>query len=415
MSLNIEKSLQIRDVPVSTIKLAEYNPRQISDSAFEGLKESLKKFGMPSPLVINVRSGILVSGHQRLKAATALGWPTVPAVEVDLSPAEEKALNVTLNNRHIAGDFTAGLAQVLDDVRLELGDDFMASLRLDDIEIPEINLIEGEEAEPEPATPELPVEPKSKPGDLWTLGKHRLLCGDSTNIQHVEKLMDGQLADLVFTDPPYNVDYSGRGEQNNLGGIMNDAMTDEKFLEFCRGFFSCYFAVMKPLACIYVCHPDSASGPKIAFEQTFSEKFHKASTIIWMKQSAGMGWQDYRAQHEPILYGWKPGDGPHYYCGDRAKTTVWQIGRDAQASYVHPTQKPVDLPTEAIRNSSKPNQIVLDLFGGSGSTMMACERAGRKNRSMELDPRYVDVIVKRWADYTKQDPVRDDGKKWSEL
>jgi len=158
---------------------------------------------------------------------------------------------------------------------------------------------------------------------------------------------------------------------------------------------------MKPLACIYVCHPDSQTAPKLAFEKTFGEQFKKSSTIIWLKQSAGMGWQDYRAQHEPILYGWKHGGkGSHFFCGDRSKTTVWKIGRDAQATYKHPTQKPVALPEEAINNSSKGQDVVLDLFGGSGSTLIACEKTGRINRSMELDPKYCDVIIKRWQDFT---------------
>ena len=182
-------------------------------------------------------------------------------------------------------------------------------------------------------------------------------------------------------------------------------MSDSQFEDFCRAFFGCYFAYMKPLACIYVCHPDSQSAPKLAFEKTFAEQFKKSSTIIWMKQSAGMGWQDYRAQHEPILYGWKEGKGKHFFVGDRTKTTVWKIGRDAQASYVHPTQKPVALPEEAINNSSKGMDIVLDLFGGSGSTLIAAEKTGRKARTMELDPKYCDVIVKRWEEFTGKQAI----------
>jgi len=263
----------------------------------------------------------------------------------------------------------------------------------------------------EDATPEVPAEAITKPGDVWLLGRHRLMCGDSTSIEQAEKLMGGVKADMVFTDPPYNVAYEGRGEKNKLGPIKNDNMSDESFEQFCRDIFSTYDAVMKPLACIYVCHPDSQTAPKLAFEKTFAELFKKASTLIWVKQSAGMGWQDYRAQHEPILYGWKKGDGgKHFYCGDRSKTTVWQIGRDAQASYVHPTQKPVALPEEAIKNSSKGEDVVLDLFGGSGSTLIACEKTGRINRSMELDPKYCDVIVKRWEEFTGKKAELENGQ-----
>lgn len=265
------------------------------------------------------------------------------------------------------------------------------------------------------AAPEAPDTPAAMRGDVWRLGKHRLMCGDSASTADVSTLMDGGVADLVFTDPPYNVAYSGRG-QNRLGTIKNDDMSDEKFDEFLRSVFACYEAAMKPLACIYVCHPDSASAPKLAFEKTFAERFKKSSTIIWVKQSAGMGWQDYRAQHEPIIYGWKPGAGSHFFCGDRSKTTVWQIGRDAQASYVHPTQKPVALPLEAVMNSSKGSDVVLDLFGGSGSTMIACEKSGRINRSMELDPRYCDVIILRWQAFTGQHAFLEaDGRTFTEV
>jgi len=207
------------------------------------------------------------------------------------------------------------------------------------------------------------------------------------------------MADMVFTDPPYNVAYEGRGA-NDLGSIKNDDMSDDQFEQFLRDVFTSHWSAMRELAPIYVCHHDSATGPKLAFEKTFAERFNKSSTLIWCKQSAGMGWQDYRAQHEPMLYGWKEGKGSHYYCGDRSKTTVWQIGRDAQASYVHPTQKPVALPEEAITNSSKPGDTVLDLFSGSGSTLIACEKSARAGRLMEIDPKYVDVAVRRWQQFT---------------
>jgi len=263
--------------------------------------------------------------------------------------------------------------------------------------------------------PPIPVEPVSQLGDVWILGEHRLMCGDSTDLAQVEILMGGGKADMVFTDPPYNVNYSGRG-QNNLGTIENDDMDTASFNIFLDDVFNSCLAAMKPLAPIYVCHPDSLSGPKLAFERSFAERFRKSSTIIWMKQSAGMGWQDYRAQHEPILYGWKEGKGKHYFCKDRTKTTVWQIGRDAQSGYVHPTQKPVALPEEAIQNSSKKSQVVLDLFGGSGSTLIACEKTDRKARLMELDPIYVDVIIHRFEQFTGKSAILEaTGKKFSQV
>jgi DNA modification methylase len=240
--------------------------------------------------------------------------------------------------------------------------------------------------------------------DIWVLGNHKLLCGDSTNIDSISNLMGDRLGDMVFTDPPYNVDYEGRGK-NKLGKIENDAMTKEDFKIFCKDFFATFNHFMKPLAAIYVCHPDSASDPKIIFETTFGSIFKKSSTIIWVKQSAGMGWQDYRAQHEPILYGWKEGKGKHFFIDARDKTTVWNIGRDSQQSYKHPTQKPVALSAEAIVNSSKGKDIVLDFFLGSGSTLIACEKTQRICYGVELDPRFCDVIIKRWQNYTGKDAI----------
>jgi len=347
----------------------------------------------------------VIAGHGRLLAARKLGHNKVPVIELKhMTEAQKRAYVIADNKLALnAGWDTAMLSIEMKDLEDEGFD--LTLLGFDDKELNallEPEVIEG--LTDEDAVPDTPVEPKTKLGNIYVLGNHRLMCGDSTSIDAVGSLMQEDLADLVFTDPPYNVAYSGRGE-NNLGTIKNDDMSDSQFEDFCRGFFGCYFAYMKALACIYVCHPDSQSAPKLAFEKTFAEQFKKSSTIIWMKQSAGMGWQDYRAQHEPILYGWKEGKGKHFFCGDRTKTTVWKIGRDAQTSYVHPTQKPVALPEEAIINSSKGSDIVLDLFGGSGSTLIAAEKTGRKARLMELDPKYCDVIVKRWEDFTGKKAV----------
>jgi DNA modification methylase len=343
----------------------------------------------------------IIAGHGRLLAAQKLGLDKVPTLDCsDMTESQKKAYIIADNKLAMnAGWDNAMLTIELKDLEDEGFD--LSLTGFDDSELDALlNPIEETEGlTDEDAVPDVPEEPKTKLGDIYILGNHRLMCGDSTSIDDAEKLMNGLLADLVFTDPPYNVDYSGRGA-NNLGTIKNDNMSADDFEQFCRDIFITYSAIMKPLACIYVCHPDSASAPKIAFEKTFAEQFKKSSTIIWMKQSAGMGWQDYRAQHEPILYGWKEGKGSHFNAGDRTKTSIWKIGRDAQSSYVHPTQKPVCLPEEAIMNSSKGSDCVVDLFGGSGSTLIACEKTGRVNRSMELDPKYCDVIVKRWEDFT---------------
>jgi DNA modification methylase len=375
------------------------NSRKHSDDQVTQIAASIKEFGWTNPILVDGDNGI-IAGHGRIMAAKKLNMTKVPVIELaHLSKEQRKALIIADNKLALNSDWDSNLLAIelkdLQDLGFDLNLTGFDANELANILLPE--QIAG--LTDEDATPPIPDEPKTKLGDVYVLGNHKLMCGDSASLDDAEKLMDGDLADLVFTDPPYNVAYSGRGA-NNLGTIKNDDMSNDDFEQFCRDIFTTYHTYMKPLACIYVCHPDSQSAPKLAFEKTFAEQFKKSSTLIWMKQSAGMGWQDYRAQHEPILYGWKEGSGKHFYSGDRTKTTIWKIGRDAQASYVHPTQKPVALPEEAINNSSKGMDIVLDLFGGSGSTLIACEKVGRKARLMELDAKYCDVIVKRWEDFT---------------
>lgn len=400
-------------------KLVPYakNSRTHSEEQVAQIAASIKEWGFTTAVLVD-ESGSIIAGHGRVMAARKLGLASLPVmVAAGWTDAQKRAYVIADNKLAL----NAGWDNEL--LALELGELGDAGFDLEltgftDEEIKALMPVQLDEGlTDEDATPAVPETPVTVLGDVWLLGRHRLMCGDSTSIEQAEKLMDGVKADMVFTDPPYNVAYEGRGEKNKLGKIKNDDMSDESFEQFCRDVFATYNAVMKPLACIYVCHPDSQTGPKLAFEKTFGELFKKASTLIWVKQSAGMGWQDYRAQHEPILYGWKEGgSGKHFYCGDRSKTTVWQIGRDAQASYVHPTQKPVALPEEAIKNSSKGEDVVLDLFGGSGSTLIACEKTGRINRSMELDPKYCDVIVKRWQEFTGKQAIHaDTGKPFAEV
>jgi DNA modification methylase len=391
--------MEIIKKPIDSLIPYAKNARVHDEAQIAQIAGSIKEFGFNNPVLIDKDNGI-IAGHGRVMAARKLGLTEVPTILLDhLNETQRKAyiladnriaINSTWDNEMLSLE----LSDIKDDISLA-----MLGFSVDELDalLNPTQLTDG--LTDEDAVPEVPIEPTTKLGDIYQLGNHRLMCGDSASLDDAEKLMDGDLADLVFTDPPYNVAYSGRGA-NNLGTIKNDDMSNDDFEQFCRDIFTTYHTYMKPLACIYVCHPDSQSAPKLAFEKTFAEQFKKSSTLIWMKQSAGMGWQDYRAQHEPILYGWKEGSGKHFYSGDRTKTTIWKIGRDAQASYVHPTQKPVALPEEAINNSSKGMDIVLDLFGGSGSTLIACEKVGRKARLMELDPKYCDVIIKRWEDFT---------------
>lgn len=411
------RDLDVRWQSVTDLTPYARNSRTHSDEQVAQVAASIKEFGWTNPILIDENNGI-IAGHGRLQAAQRLGESNVPTIVLTgLTDAQKRAYVIADNKLALnAGWDNDMLAVEIADL-IEEGFD----LDLTGFDGDEVNklLAESEKVEEgltdEDAVPEAPDDPVSKLGDVWVLGKHRVVCGDCTDQTAVDLLMDGQMADMVFTDPPYNVDYSGRGK-NNLGKIKNDKMSNDQFDEFLADVFASYLSVMKPLAAIYVCHPDGKTKEKVAFELAFEVPFYKSCTIIWVKQSAGMGWQDYRAQHEPILYGWKEGAGKHFFTDDRTKTTVWQIGRDVQKDYVHPTQKPVALVEEAILNSSRGHDIVLDFFGGSGSTLIAAEKSARDARIMELDEKFVDVIVRRWQDFTGQDAVHEaSGQTFSEL
>jgi DNA modification methylase len=251
----------------------------------------------------------------------------------------------------------------------------------------------------EDAVPELPQEPVTKVGDVWILGNHRLMCGDSTSIDAVDKLMDGQKADMVFTDPPYGVDYKG---------INNDDRSGLE--ELLRGSFGNYLSTSKSGAACYVFHSDKCAD---IFHQVFREFFHFSSMIIWAKNSLTLSRTDYQSQHEPCLYGWMK-NGTHSFYGDRKQVSVWRFDKERVEG--HTTPKPVSLIERALQNSSKGGDIISDLFGGSGSTMIACEKTGRISRLMELDPKYCDVIVKRWQDFTGKIATNaETGESFSEL
>lgn len=385
---------------ISDLKFDDKNFNKHTQKGMGLLEKSLQQFGAGRSILIDKDNNI-IAGNGIIEAAGNIGLEDLQIVETDGTKiVAVKRTDITLDSAQgrqmaLADNATAAedlswdkgnIEEVSEQFGIDPGDWISDWDKDEDTEVEEDEAPEVDESEPA----------KSELGKVYKLGEHRLMCGDSTDAGNVAILMDGQKVDMVFTDPPYNVNYSGRGEDNKLGPIKNDNMSDEDFESFCHGFFSCYSEALKPLGCIYVCHPDSASAPKIAFEKTFAEFFRKSSTIIWAKQSAGMGWQDYRAQHEPILYGWKEGKGEHQFYGGRTKTTVWNINRDNATSYKHPTQKPIALPAEAIKNSSKESDAVLDLFGGSGSTLIACEQLGRQCYMMELDPKYCDVIRKRY-------------------
>jgi DNA modification methylase len=375
---------------IKDLKPADYNPRKINDDDFEQLKKSLEKFEAVEPAIINSfegRENIIVGGHQRIKAAKSLGWKEFPCVMVNLDLDQEKELNVRLNKNTGEFDFDILKEEFQKDDLLEFGFSDDELFIFDEVEITE-GLTD------EDSVPEIPEEPKTKEGDIYILGNHRLMCGDSTSIDAVEKLMDGEKADLIVTDPPYNVAYEGKTKDALT--IQNDSMDDDSFYNFLYDVHVNYFSIAKEGAGIYVFHADLEG---LNFRKAFKESgFDLKQCLIWVKQTMVMGRQDYHWKHEPCLYGWKPGAAHNWY-SDRKQTTVWNFDRPMRND-IHPTMKPIDLIEYPITNSSKNGDIVVDFFGGSGSCMIACEKTGRKARLMELDPKYCDVIVKRWEDFT---------------
>lgn len=399
------------------------NPRKITDEKLEMLKKSLGEFGDLSGIIFNVRSKQLVGGHQRVKAlppdaeikielrhdvptktgTVAEGFALIDGErfkyrEVDWDEIREKAANIAANKHGGEWDLPKLSEWLIELDHHNVDFDLVGftSEELENFMVPVEKVPPGSD---EDSVPSAPVTPNTKPGDIYHLGQHKLMCGDSTNLQQVTGLMDGELADMVFTDPPYNVAYEGSDGQT----IKNDDMDDEKFLQFCRDFCSSYMAAMKPGAAIYMFHADTEGAN---FRRAFLEAgFKFSSTLIWNKSSLIMGLRDYHWKHEPCLYGWKPGAAHNWY-SDRTQTTVFDHAKGSgEDNKMHPTCKPVSLVEYFMGNSSKRNDLVLDLFGGSGSTLIAAEKTDRRCFLMELDPKYCDVIVKRWEQYTGQKAV----------
>ena len=392
---------------LDSIKAYDKNPRTHPPEQIALLAASMRDDGVTMPILVD-DAGVIIAGHGRRLGALANGFTEYPVVVAKGWSEEQKRAARIKDNSY---GLMSGWDQQL--IRTEIGNLKVAGFDVALLGFPETqlrqwNISVGTESEQDPEfVPERPKKPVVRTGDLWVLGDHRLLCGDSTKTDDVAVVLNGEKLDLIFTDPPYNVAYSGLG-QNRLGIIENDDQPDEEFEAWLNASFSAMVDALRENGCIYVCHPDSASGPKLAFERTFAKHFKKSATIIWVKQSAGMGWQDYRAQHEPILYGWKAAKkGKHYYSGDRAKTTVWQMSRDPQSTYIHPTQKPVALAEEAIYNSSKRGWNVGDFFAGSGSTLIGCHIAGRRCFAIETDPRFCSVIIERWEKFTGRKATLD--------
>lgn len=393
--------MNIQIIDINKLIPATYNPRKDlkpDDAEYIKIKNSIVKFGFVSPLVIN-KDMTVIGGHQRLKVLKDLGITEVECIVVDLDKTNEKALNIALNK--IQGDWDEDkLEALLQELKLEEFDMNLTGFDFDEVDeiLNDINGTKEDNFDVDSAYEEI-EEPITKPGDIWILGNHRLMCGDSTHKDDIMRLMNNQDADMLLTDPPYNVDYVGKTAEALK--IKNDNMDDNQFYEFLRKVFENMYIVTKEGASIYVFHADTEG---INFRKAFKDAgFKLAECLIWKKDCFVMGRQDYQWQHEPVLYGWKEGKA-HYFINDRTQSTILEFDRPKQST-LHPTMKPIDLIAKLIKNSSRENDIILDLFGGSGSTIIATEQLNRCCYTMELDPKYCDVIVKRWETLTNKEAI----------
>ena len=395
--------MKIVQMNIADVKPYERNPR-INDNAVEAVAESIKEFGWQAPVVVD-ENNVIICGHTRLLAAKHLGLDTVPVhVAKGLTPEQVKAYRIADNKTGEIAEWDYDLLP-LELADLQTANFDLSLLGFDTEELDTLlngeNTITDGETDPD-AVPEVPGEPVSKPGEIYQLGKHILMCGDATKADDVARLMNGQQADLVLNDAPYNVDYEGANGMT----IQNDCMEDAEFREFLRKSFQNNFDAMKPGASFYFFHADSEG-------YNFRGACHDIGLqvrqcLIWKKDSLVLGRQDYQWLHEPCLYGWKDG-AAHSWYSDRKQTTIMEFARPRKSD-LHPTMKSVDMLIYLIQNSSKKQDLVIDTFGGSGSTLIACEQTNRKCRMMEFDPKYADVIRQRYAEF-----VHGENCNWQEL
>lgn len=380
--------MEIRTLQISQIKPYPNNPRK-NDEAVESVMESIKQCGYCQPILVD-EDMVILAGHTRFKAIKRLGWQECPVVVRAGMTEEQKHKYRLLDNKtnEIAQWDNDLLMEELEGLDFE-GFDFGFDFGKDDT---------GDAVEDD-FDCEIPVEANAKPGDIYQLGRHRLMCGDSTSAEDVAKLTGGVLMDMLLTDPPYGVDYVGKTK--DALKIENDAQTDEELKTFLTEAFMAADAVMKPGAVFYIWHADSKAGIfRMACQMTGWEV---RQVLIWVKNSMVLGRQDYQWKHEPCLYGWKEGAG-HLWASDRKQTTILEFDRPTR-NKERPTMKPIPLFDYQIKNNTKGGDTVLDLFGGSGTTIMACEQNGRIGYVMEYDPKYVDVIINRWETFTGEKAV----------
>ena len=389
--------MTIETIKVERLLPADYNPRKDlkpGDAEYEKLKRSIEQFGYVEPVIWNKTTGRVVGGHQRLKVLLDMGITEVECVVVEMDEEKEKALNIALNK--ISGEWDKDkLALLISDLQ---GTDFDVSLTgFEPAEIDALfkdTLKDGVKEDDFDVDAELQKPTVTRLGDVWTLGRHRLVCGDSTKTETFDLLMAGKKANLVVTDPPYNVNYEG-----SAGKIKNDNMADEAFYNFLLAAFKNTEAVMADDASIYVFHADTEG---LNFRRAFADAgFYLSGTCIWKKQSLVLGRSPYQWQHEPVLFGWKK-KGRHQWYTGRKESTIWEFDKPKKNGD-HPTMKPIPLLAYPIMNSSMSNTLVLDPFGGSGSTLIACEQTDRSCFTIELDEKFCDVIVKRYIEQVGSD------------
>ena len=387
------------------------NSRTHSDEQVGKIAASIREFGFLNPVIVDGEGGI-IAGHGRVMAAQRLGMESVPTVEAShLTDAQRRAYVIADNRLALDAGWDDELLRVefaeLQDAGFDLE---LTGFTLDEIDALEPDPEPEEGLTDEDATPEAPEQPVTVEGDVWVLGNHRLMCGDSTSIDAIERLMDGRKADMWLTDPPYNVAYEGK--TSDALTIQNDEMNNADFRQFLRDCYVAADANMKAGAVFYIWHADSEGYNFRGAAMDAGWKIRQC--LIWKKQTFVMGRQDYHWKHEPCLYGWKEGAG-HLWAADRKQTTILEFDRPSRSGE-HPTMKPVELFAYQMLNNTKGEDAVLDSFGGSGTTIIAAEKHGRHGRCMELDPKYCDVIIKRWQDFTGKQAIHEEtGKTFAEM
>jgi DNA modification methylase len=407
--------LQVVTWPVGKLIPYARNARTHSDEQVAQIAASIAEFGWTNPILAG-SDGILIAGHARLLAARKLGMAEVPVIVLDnLTETKRRALVLADNQLALNAGWNEEMLRVeLESIRddgFDLGiigfsDDELADL-LQDLEEVQAGNTDDD------AVPEAPEAATAVAGDLWTLGEHRLLCGDATQLESIEKVLAGGLADMVFCDPPYNVNYGATMKDKLRGKTNRKIANDNLGADFERFLYdACVNILAVTKGAVYIC---MSSSELHTLEKSFREAGgHWSTFVIWAKNTFTMGRSDYQRQYEPILYGWKEGTD-HFWCGARDQGDVWFVKKPV-ANDLHPTMKPVELVERAVRNSSKGRDTVLDPFGGSGTTLIACEKAGRQARLIELEPKYCDVIIRRWQDFTGRQAALDgDGRTFAEI